>query len=57
MYKFKYVFRKTENKEKLEYKKINENVEYSDSHVESLLRSSMATIKYKEDYMELYYNV
>lgn len=57
MYKFKYVFRKTENKEKLEYKKINENVEYSDSHVESLLRSSMAIIKYKEDYMELYYNV
>lgn len=57
MYKFKYVFRKTENKEKLEYKKINENVEYSDSHVESILRSSMATIKYKEDYMELYYNV
>lgn len=57
MYKFKNVFRKTDNKEKLEYKKINEDVEYPATHVESLLRSSMATIKYKEDYMELYYNV
>lgn len=58
MYIFKNVYRRVSDRnEELRYKKINENVEMEDMLVDSLLRSSAATIKYKEDYMELYYNM
>lgn len=58
MYIFKNVYRKVSDRsEELRYEKINEDVEMGDMLVDSLVRSSAATIKHKEDYMELYYNM
>lgn len=58
MYNFKYVYKKVNKRdEELKYKLINTDVELDEKYVESLERSSMAKIKYRSGYKELYYNI